>query len=159
MVREIDSSQQLTIGDRINYPYILSKAIISWLESIVKQEGSYSEQEVKEAARGFKTLILDSWIKSDPKYQNEIKKATKTIIVDLRSTWCGRKVGKLEEHQKIIKISDPYKIVSAAINLLDRQGYIEKKVFTEIKLGIREEDLEEERSIKNSEKILRIRQN
>lgn len=142
MVQEIDSSQQLTIGDRINYPYILSKALISWLDSIVKQEGFYSEQEVSEAARGFQTLILDNWIKADKQYTDDIKNALRTEIIDTRSTWCGRKVGDFTKNQETVTLPDPYKIVSAVINLLDRKGYIEKKVFTEIKLSIREKDVE-----------------
>ena len=119
----------LMLGDRINWPYILASAVLKFQEAIVKVEGEQSEQEVREAAMVIQTLIPDIWVKADDKFRKELEDAIKKREVDVRKEWCGRKIGepKFEEEE----IVDPYKLAHACVNVFQRRGLLSKTIFTE----------------------------
>lgn len=133
-----EKTEGLTIGDRLNYPYILSKAILYFLDAIVKSEGEYSQQEAEESAKAIRCLMLKSWTKGDKDFEKDIEKATIVEKVDLRPKWCGIPVG--DPVFKEVTKYEPYLTAEAGINLLDRRGLLSKKVFTEKRLVIREQD-------------------
>jgi len=133
--------QNLVLGDRINWPYILGSAVINFHGSIIKVEGQQSEQEVREAALCLYNSIPKAWIKADNEFDREIKQAVKTKKVDARKEWCGRKVGKPKYRRE--DYVDPYKLYNACVNVFHRRGLLSKTVFTE-KIVPTPEDFEEQ---------------
>ena len=101
-------------------------------EAIVKVEGLQSEQEVKEAALCLFNLIPTIW--HDEDFRKDVKNAKTTIKVDVRKEWCGKKVGepKFEDEEKI----EPYLLVNACVNLLERRELLGKKKATEKVEGV-----------------------
>ena len=131
----------LMLGDRINWPYILGVGVLKFLEATVKVEGEQSEQEIREAAKVLQTLIPDIWVKVDKKYHEEVEAASEKQKVDVRKEWCGRKIGEPKfEEQKIV---DGYKLAHACVNVYQRRGLLSKTIFTE-KIVPQPEDFEEE---------------
>jgi hypothetical protein len=127
--QQTSQEQNLMLGDRINWPFILGQGVINFQTSIVKVEGEQSEQEVREAALCLYNSIPDAWIKADKAFEEDIKKAVQTRKVDARKEWCGRRVGKpkFEEEDFI----DPYKLYHACVNVFHRRGLLSKTIFTE----------------------------
>ncbi|MEM3549937.1 MAG: hypothetical protein QXQ94_07035 [Candidatus Bathyarchaeia archaeon] len=113
----------LTIKDKINYPYILANALLKFQEAIIKAEGELSEQEVREAALCLFNMIPKTWY--DEKFIKDVKKATFKVKVDVRKEWCGVKVGQ-PKYEKVEEIN-PYRLVNACVNLLERRELISKK--------------------------------
>ena len=133
--------QNLMLGDRINWPYILGQGVINFQTSIIKVEGEQSEQEVREAALCLYNSIPDAWIKADKEFEKDIKKAVQTRKVDARKEWCGRRVGKPKfEKEDYI---DPYKLYHACVNVFHRRGLLSKTIFTE-KIVPEPEDFEKD---------------
>jgi hypothetical protein len=116
---------QLTLKDRLNFPYLLANQILTFQKAILNME--YSEREIKEAIEGFVHLIPENW--KDDKWKKEIGAAETVEKVDNRKEWCGRKIGKpkIEEH----KTFDYYKMFQACINLLDRKKMLSRTVLIE----------------------------
>lgn len=140
--------QNLMLGDRINWPYILGNAVLNFHNSIIKVEGEQSEQEVREAALCLYNSIPKAWIKADKEFEKEIKEAVKTRKVDARREWCGRRVGKPKfEKENFI---DPYKLYNCCVNVFQRRGLLSKTIFTE-KMVPEPEDLEETEKELNEE--------
>lgn len=113
----------LTIKDKINYPFIIGNALLKFQEAIVKVEGEQSEQETREAALCLFNLIPTSW--HDDLFREDLKRATLKVKLDVRKEWCGRKVGKpkFEDEEKL----EPYRLVNAVVDLLERRELISKK--------------------------------
>jgi hypothetical protein len=132
--------QNLMLGDRINWPYILAVAVLKFQEAIVKVEGEQSEQEVREAALFLRSLIPDAWVKADEKWKEELKKVVITKKVDMRKEWCGRRVGKPKFQNE--EIVEPYKLGHACVNVFHRRGLLSKTIFTE-KIVPEPEDFED----------------
>ena len=127
--QQSSQEQNLMLGDRINWPYILGQGVINFQTSIIKVEGEQSEQEVREAALCLYNSIPDAWIKADKEFEKDIKKAVQTRKVDARKEWCGKKVGKPKfEKEDFI---DPYKLYHACVNVFHRRGLLSKTIFTE----------------------------
>ena len=127
--QQSSQEQNLMLGDRINWPYILGQGVINFQTSIIKVEGEQSEQEVREAALCLYNSIPDAWIKADKEFEKDIKKAVQTRKVDARKEWCGRRVGKPKfEKEDYI---DPYKLYHACVNVFHRRGLLSKTIFTE----------------------------
>ena len=127
--QQSSQEQNLMLGDRINWPYILGQGVINFQTSIIKVEGEQSEQEVREAALCLYNSIPDAWIKADKEFEKDIKKAVQTRKVDARKEWCGKRVGKPKfEKEDFI---DPYKLYHACVNVFHRRGLLSKTIFTE----------------------------
>lgn len=140
------SELSLTIGDKINWPFILGNAILKFQESIVKPEGMQSDQQVRESAMVLYNMIPSSWYLDDELFVEDLTNATIKIKVDTRTIWCGVRCGELKDHPpRIEEEIDPYRLVNACVNLLDRRGYLSKKVWKQIDPfeKIRKDDEEE----------------
>lgn len=123
----------LTLGDRINFPFILAQQIITFQKAIVKEEGKQSYQEVLEAAQGLYELIPDAWRRGDQEFDSDVGKATVTINLDQRKHWCGVPIG--EPKMISLQTINPYKLFHACMNLLQRRGLLARTLYTEIKTG------------------------
>ncbi len=141
MSNQQGQEQNLMLGDRINYPYILANALLKFQEAVVKVEGERSEQEATEAAMVIDAFIPDAWIKADEAFKKEREEAMPVKEVDARKDWCGRKVGKPKLEKRVV--IDPYKLVHANINVFQRRGLLSKTLFGE-KIVPDPEDLEKE---------------
>lgn len=126
---EFFEQPSLTVGDRINYPYILANAILKFHESIVRAEGEQSEQEVREAALCLYNSIPDDLVKADEQFKKEVAEAVVKEKVDARREWCGVKVGK-PKYRVEVKI-EPYRLYRACMNVFQRRGFLSRKIFTE----------------------------
>ena len=116
---------QLTLKDRLNFPYLLANQILTFQKAILNLD--YSEREIKEAIEGFVHLIPENW--KDKKWEEEIATAETVEQVDVRKEWCGRKVGKPKIEDK--KSFNYYKMFQACINLLDRKKMLSRTVLIE----------------------------
>lgn len=116
---------QLTLKDRLNFPYLLANQILTFQKAILNLE--YSEREIKEAIEGFVHLIPENW--KDDKWKEELKDAKVIEEVDMRKDWCGRKIGKPKIEQR--ETFNYYKMFQACINLLDRKKMLSRTVLIE----------------------------
>jgi hypothetical protein len=133
----------LTVKDKINYPFILANCMLNVHNALIKEEGLQSEQACRESVLVFFNSIPKSWIEDDPKFKEDMQETIIYEKVDNRSEWCGRKVGSpfcphLKDdvecqrcelfkdcHVKEEKLQ-PYKLYHACVNVLDRKGLISK---------------------------------
>lgn len=128
----------LTIKDRLNFPYLIARQIITYQQAILNTE--HSDREIQEAINGLVELIPDSW--KDNKWKDELKQAEVIENKDLRPVVAGN-VRMNEEVCKELgipafkeeKTCDPNKLFHACMNLLDRRGLITKISRTEKVLG------------------------
>jgi hypothetical protein len=121
--------QSLTLGDRINYPFILANYLLKFGEAIVQPEGAQSEQQVREAALVLFNSMPDIWIAKDEQFKKDLDNAVVPRKVDLRPLWCGKRIGpKKEEETKEIQ---PYRLYNAVINVFQRRGYLSKAIYNE----------------------------
>lgn len=120
---------QLTLKDRLNFPYILAQQILTFQKSILNLE--YSEREIRESIEGFYQLIPDNWI--DKKFRKAVKDATTTKKIDKRPLVAGntrisaetcKSLGITAFEEK--KVVDYYKLFHACINLLERRKMLSK---------------------------------
>lgn len=123
---------KLTLGDRINYPYLMGEAIRTFLQTTVKAEGEESPQEILNAALNCLGLIPDGW-RIDKEFETDLKRALIITRADSRKSWCGVRVGSPNYSTKITLRPD--KLFHAVINLLQRRGLMEKTIFREIFTG------------------------
>ena len=126
---------QLTVGEKINWAFIMGNAILKVQQAIVKVEGEQSEQEVREAVLYLFNIIPTSWKKNDPLVKADLEEAVKTRKVDARNEFCGKRVGKPKFKDE--EYIEPFKLLAACINVMDRIGYIGKKNISEISDGTR----------------------
>jgi len=132
--REIVSEEtSLTLGDRVNYPYLLAQMILNFQKAIVKDEYVQSFQEIQEAAQGLYEMIPTAWRIADKSFDKEINESYIFIPVDQRQYWCGVPIGI--PNIKIIKVCNPYKMFNACINLLQRRGLLSRTLYSEVKTG------------------------
>lgn len=125
---------QLTLKDRLNYPYLLANQILTFQKALLAQE--HSKREIRETIEGFVQLIPESW--KDTKFKEDIDKAKIIEQIDLRPLVAGniRMSKEVCEDLGIAAFKeeetfDYYKIFYACINLLDRRGLTSKKTYTE----------------------------
>ena len=124
---------QLTLKDRLNFPYLLANQILTFQKAILNME--FSEREIREAIEGFVHLIPENW--KDDKWNKAVEKATIKQKVDLRPDFCGVKPSPeyCDENGitafKEINTFDYYKMFQACINLLDRKKMLSRTVLVE----------------------------
>ena len=134
---ETEIEAQLTLKDRLNYPYYLGDAILTRNRSILKE--NYSEEEIIEATENFLGLIPASW--EDKDFKKDLEDATITRKIDVRPEFCGVRpnLEYCEENGiptfKEEKSYDFRKLFRACINLIDRRGLTAKRKFTEKMTG------------------------
>lgn len=130
---EEDIEVQLTLRDRLNYPYLIAKQIETFQQAILNFD--LSPDEISEAIEGFIHMIPASW--RDDQFNEDMEEATLETEVDVRPSFAGVKI----DIKTCIELgypvtvksqeSDYYKLFWACINLLDRRGMLSKRRFTE----------------------------
>ena len=120
---------QLSIKDRLNFPYILANQILTFQKSILAQD--FSEREIEEAIKGFVHLVPDSW--KDKIFHKDLKNASITRRLDKRPQITGtvkmsedvcKELGIVAYEDKTV--FDYYKMFQACINLLQRRRMLSK---------------------------------
>lgn len=130
---------QLTLKDRLNFPYLLANQILTFQKAILNLE--YSEREIREAIEGFVHLIPNPW--KDEAWQKDFEEAVITRKKDLRPIVAGN-IRMSEETCKELgieafkeeKVFDYYKMFQACIDLLNRKKMLSKVVHIEQLEGI-----------------------
>lgn len=138
---------ELTLKDRLNYPYLLANQILTFQKSILNME--YPTSVIREAIEGFVHLIPESW--KDEKFLDDIKKAMKKEPKDNRPIVAGN-LRMNEETCKALGIEpfvavdafDYYMMFQACVDLLDRRGLTSKRTYTEKMTGNPYQDLGED---------------
>jgi len=116
--------QLLTLKDRINYAYILSKQLLTIQSAILARE----EGEIKESIDGLVSIIPTAY--KDPLFFKDLKKTkTQTLVYDY---WCGI---KLEETAKEKPSENYYSKLQACTDLLQRRGMLSRTRWREIATG------------------------
>lgn len=123
----------LTLGDRINFPFILAQQIIAVKKAFVKEEGLQSQQEMNESVQVLYAMVPDAWRISEPEFQAEVQKAITYVKVDNRSYWCGIPVGPLTFN--LVKRYDPIQLFHAIMNLFFKKGLLSRTMYEEIATG------------------------
>lgn len=125
---------ELTVKDRLNFPYLLANQILTFQKAILNME--YSEYEIREAIEGFIHLIPESW--KDDKFQEEQDGAIIERKRDLRPSFCGLTASEqfCKTHGITAfedeKVFDYYKLFQACVNLLSRRGLLSRKHRVEV---------------------------
>lgn len=127
---EKEFEAQLTLKDRLNFPYLLANQILTFQKSILKEE--FSQREIRESIQGFVHLIPNSW--KDKKWEEDLKDAQLTTTKDMRPIVAGTIRMSKEtceelgiEPYKTEETFDYYKMFQACVDLLDRRGMTSKK--------------------------------
>jgi len=127
----------LALKDRLNHPYLLAKAILSFVETCSNQQAT--EGQVREAVMTLFDLIPELW--EDDAFHEDVKKARTVRILDVRPNFCGQKATVewcaaegVPAVQKIA-IYNHHLLLKACVNLLERRALLSRKVLTEILLG------------------------
>jgi len=136
-VSETQYEAQLTLKDRLNFPYLLANQILTFQRALLALE--FSEREIRETIEGFVHMIPESW--KDEQFNEDMDKATIKRKIDIRPKFCGLsatletcKKLKIEPFMKVTTF-DYYDLFQACINLLDRRGLTSRRTFTEKMLG------------------------
>lgn len=130
---------ELTLRDRINFPYLLAQQIMTFQQAILNMD--LSTDEINEAIEGLLRMIPESW--KDDKFSKAVEDAVSKVTVDVRPTYCGLKasykfcidngiVPTIEQEEK-----DYYALFQACIDLFDRRQLLSKYAYTEIMTGRR----------------------
>jgi len=134
---ETQYEAQLTLKDRLNFPYLLANQILTFQRSLLALE--FSERQIRETIEGFVHMIPETW--KDKKFNEDMKKATILRKIDKRPKFCGLPA-TLEtceelgiEPFKEVTSFDYYDLFQAVINLLERRGLMSRRSFTEKMLG------------------------
>ena len=130
---------QLTLKDRLNYPYYIGDAILSCNKSVLS-ESEYSERIIIESTKNLRSLIPESW--EDDQFKKDLGEAEIKQKTDIRPIVAGN-VRISEEICKELGIPtfreettyDFEKLRRACINLFDRRGLTARRMFTEKMTG------------------------
>lgn len=137
------SDVQLTVRDKINFPYLIAKLLSLIHEFMISQ---YAEVELIQAIEGLISSIPDDMKDKDFRDEMEgtdkIKGARIQYLMDIRPSWCGHVVDvevckelgiPIEEKAETL---DPYMSLQACMNLFYRLGMLTKKVYIEFTEGL-----------------------
>jgi len=120
---------QLTLKDRLNFPYLLANQILTFQKAILNLE--FSEREIREAIEGFVHLIPEAW--KDEKFKEALDEAKVKQKIDKRPLVAGNirmseatclQLGFQPFEEK--EVVDYYKMFQACINLLDRKKMLSR---------------------------------
>lgn len=126
-----EENQSLVLGDRLNWAFFLGSGVLKFLESIIREEGNLSEQQVREATLAIFDMCVSDWV--DERFQDDLKKCQDEIEVDDRKEFCGMRVGKKKSHLEH-KIN-PHRLAHAVYDLWYRRNLLNKPVWTEVFTG------------------------
>jgi len=119
-------AMQLTLKDKVNFPYILANQMLTFQRALLALE--YSEREIRETVEGFVSMIPSDW--KDDKFNEDLKASLIDKKVDVRPRFCGV-AASLETCEKLgvpafkMEIGiDYYDRFQACIDLLNRRGLI-----------------------------------
>lgn len=123
---------QLTIRDRINYPYILANQILTIQRVLLDEEAA---KEVIDSVEALVHQIPDLY--KDEAFKKEIKAAVLEIRKDIRPKFGGismdddvcKELG-IPTMEKVIE-RDPWAMLQAVINLLQRRSMLTRRSFVE----------------------------
>lgn len=136
---------QLTLKDKVNFPYILANQMLTFQKALLALE--YSEREIKECVHGFVSIIPSEW--KDDKFKEDLDKSFVEKKIDVRPRVAGN-IRMSKEACKEIDIPafktektvDYYLRFQACVDLLNRRGLISEKTKTEkvegVKYGIKQ---------------------
>lgn len=119
---------ELTLKDRLNFPYLLANQILTFQKAILNLE--FSDREIREAIEGFVHLIPEAW--KDTKFEDEMKAAQTKTKIDIRPSFCGITASEkfCETHGikafREEETFDYYKMFQACINLLNRKKLLSR---------------------------------
>jgi hypothetical protein len=130
---------QLTLKDKVNFPYILANLMLTFQKSILALE--FSDREIRECVEGFVATIPSDWM--DDRFRKDLDESKIKVKVDIRPRFCG--IPATEQVCKELgvpafkeKISVDYFLrFHACIDLLNRKGLISEKTKTEKVEGVR----------------------
>jgi hypothetical protein len=128
----------LTIRDRVNFPYILASQLLTIQKAMLNssEDTEVSRREIEESIMGLVHVLPKVW--KDEEYYKDEELAKKKVKVDVRPDWCGLKasIKFCEEHgitaYEEVEMVDPYRMLNACVNLLERRGLISKQTSLEI---------------------------
>lgn len=117
----------LMLGERMNWQYILGVNVLKLDDSLVREEGFQSEQQVREAVLSLYDKIPKAW--KDDEWNKDMEEAFIEVTIDLRPIWCGVRVGepKFRKEKKV----RPHRMYRAIVNLFNRRGMLSKRIFQE----------------------------
>lgn len=120
---------QLTLKDRLNFPYLLANQILTFQKAILNLE--YSDREIREAIEGFVHLIPETW--KDDKFSQDYENAVTDKQKDMRPIVAGQIRMSEEACRKLgikpyvtEKTVDYYQVFQACMNLLNRRKLLSK---------------------------------
>lgn len=134
---------QLTVRDKINFPYLIAKLLSLIHEFMISQ---YAEVELIQAIEGLISSIPDEMkdesFKIEMNGKDEKEGARIVYMRDVRPSWCGhilnvdtcKELGlPIEEEAETL---DPYKSLQACMNLFFRLGMLTTRVYVELIGGL-----------------------
>ena len=138
MSDQVDA-EQLTLRNRVNFPYILANQMLTFQRSLLALE--FSEREIRECVEGFVSIIPSEW--KDDQFKQDLEKSVVEKKVDVRPRFCGQAASE-EVCEELgvpafkMKVTiDYYYRFQACIDLLNRRGLISEKTKTERAEGVR----------------------
>lgn len=133
----------LTIRDRINYPYILANQILTVQRTMLTGESTQILDSIE-------ALIHQIPVEyHDESYMADLAKGISNVKTDIRPEFAGVKLSRefCEERgyptEKEETIRDPWLSLQAVFNLLQRRGMLTRRSYTEIQLGLTWEAFQE----------------
>jgi len=125
---ETQYEAQLTLKDRLNFPYLLANQILTFQRSLLAI--GFTEREIRDTIEGFVHMIPESY--KDKKFKKDMEKATIKKQIDLRPKFCGlpatletcKELGI--EPFKEVTTFDYYDLFQACMNLLQRRHMLTK---------------------------------
>jgi hypothetical protein len=138
MSQRKENQFDLTIRDRLNFPYLLGLQVETFQKSILNKD--FSRREIEESIQGLVNVIPTRW--KDKKFKDDLESAKAKVQVDIRPAFAGVRMKKeLCEIRKIPIIQetiviDYFKMLQACIDILDRLGMLSKREYTEAPTGM-----------------------
>ena len=123
---------QLTIRDRINYPYVLANQILTIQRVLLNEEAT---KEVIDSVEALVHQIPDLY--KDESFQKEMEAATLKIDKDIRPMFGGIPIDDFTCKELGVPITkeviekDPWAILQAVFNLLQRRSMLTRRSFVE----------------------------
>jgi len=123
---------QLTIRDRINYPYVLANQILTIQRVLLNEEAA---KEVIDSVEALVHQIPDMY--KDDSFREEIEKAVLKIVKDVRPKFGGVTIDEescvemgIPTTEEVLE-KDPWAILQAVFNLLQRRSMLTRRNFVE----------------------------
>jgi len=144
MSRQMSAGQQvgdesldlnLTVRERIDYPFLLANQILNIQRVIIKDY--YDPAEIVDAVETLIAMIPATWRLTDEDFQDDIKNARVTYPVDIRPSFGGitatheicEKMGWAVSKEE--SELNHFKAFNAVINLLDRKRMLTRRNWIE----------------------------